>query len=68
MVGLERLYNDKHWASDVILAAGIGTFSGLKIVKYNHEHPNNRVDRVLLSGSIAPGPDGRMAVSFNLSP
>ena len=68
MVALERLYNDKHWASDVVLAAGIGTFSGLKIVKYNHEHPNNRVDRVLLSGSIAPGPDGRMAVSFNLSP
>ena len=68
MVGLERLYNDKHWASDVILAAGIGTFSGLKVVKYNHDHPNNRLDRVLLSGSIAPGPDGRMALSFSLSP
>ena len=68
MVALERLYNDKHWASDVILAAGIGTFSGLKVVKYNHEHPNNRIDRVLLSGSIVPGSDGRMSVSFNLSP
>ena len=68
MVALERLYNDKHWASDVILAAGIGTFSGLKIVKYNHEHPNNRVDRALLSASIGPGPDGRLAVAFNLSP
>ena len=68
MVGLERLYNDKHWASDVILAAGIGTFSGLKVVKYNHENPNNRLDRVLLSSSIAPGPDGRMALSFTLTP
>ena len=68
MVALERLYNDKHWASDVILAAGIGTFSGLKVVKYNHEHPNNRIDRVLLSGSIAPGPDGRVSVFFRLSP
>lgn len=68
MVALERLYNDKHWASDVILAAGIGTFSGLKVVKYNHEHPNNRLDRVLLSGSIVPGTDGRITFALSLQP
>ena len=68
MVALERLYNDKHWASDVMLAAGIGTFSGLKVVKFNHDHPSNRVDRILLSGNLAPGPDGRMSLSFHLSP
>ena len=68
MVALERLYNDKHWASDVVLAAGIGTFSGLKVVKYNHDHPRNRVDRVLMSASILPGPDGRTTIALRVSP
>jgi hypothetical protein len=26
----------------------IGTFAGLKVVKYHHTHPNNRIDRWLL--------------------
>ena len=65
MVALERLYNDKHWASDVVLAAGIGTFSGLKVVKFNHDHPRNRVDRVLLGVSVSPSEGGaRLTWSF----
>ncbi len=68
MVAFERLYNDKHWASDVMLAAGIGIFSGLKVVKFNHDHPDNRVDRVLLSGSIVPAPDGGARFIWTLVP
>ena len=68
MVALERLYNDKHWASDVILAAGIGTFSGLKVVKFNHDHPGNRIDRVLLAGSIMPGPNGGVVLAWTIVP
>ena len=68
MVALERLYNDKHWASDVILAAGIGTFSGLKVVKFNHDHPGNRVDRALLVGSIIPGPNGGVVLAWTIVP
>jgi len=30
MVGLSRMYHNKHWASDVVLGAAIGTFSGRK--------------------------------------
>ena len=60
MIGLSRLYNDKHWASDVVMGAGIGTFSGIKIVRYNHTHPGNRVDRWLLSPRVRPAGDGRM--------
>ena len=67
MVALERLYNDKHWASDVVLGAAIGTFSGLKVVKFNHEHPRNRVDRIFLSASVIPSPNGAM-LAWSLTP
>ncbi|MDQ6634166.1 MAG: phosphatase PAP2 family protein, partial [Gemmatimonadota bacterium] len=53
LVGLSRMYHNKHWASDVVLGAGIGTFSGIKVVRYSHAHPANFIDRVLLKTSIA---------------
>jgi membrane-associated phospholipid phosphatase len=57
LVGLSRMYHNRHWASDVALGAGIGTFSGLKVVKYSHSHPDNLFDRIILRTSAAP--DGR---------
>ena len=57
LVGLSRMYHDQHWASDVVLGAAVGTFSGLKVVKYTHAHPKNFLDRAILKASIAP--DGR---------
>jgi membrane-associated phospholipid phosphatase len=57
LVGLSRMYHNRHWASDVALGAGIGTFSGLKVVKYTHAHPDNVLDRIMLHTSAAP--DGR---------
>ncbi len=54
LVGLSRMYNNKHWASDVALGAGIGTFSGIKVVRYNHGHPHNFIDRVLLDFAVMP--------------
>lgn len=33
MVALSRLYNNKHWASDVFLSTAIGLFSGTKLVQ-----------------------------------
>ena len=66
MVGLARMYHNKHWASDVALGAAIGTFSGLKIVRYSHNHPGNPVDRRLLSAMVQPNGDGGELVGLSL--
>jgi membrane-associated phospholipid phosphatase len=66
LVGLSRMYHDKHWASDVVLGAAVGTFSGLKIVRYSHTHPRNRLDRAILGLEVVPLPDASagLALSF----
>lgn len=66
MVGLSRMYHNKHWASDVILGAGIGTFSGLKVVKYQHSHPGNRLDRWLLQTSVLPNGFGGAMLAWSV--
>ena len=60
-VGLARMYDDKHWASDVVLGAGIGTISGLAVVRWNHTRPDNRINRwlgVAASPSLVPTAHG----------
>lgn len=60
LVGLSRIYHDRHWASDVALGAGIGTITGLTVVRWQHANPSNRIDRRLLPAASlaapAPGP------------
>lgn len=56
LVGMSRMYNNMHWASDVLGGAAIGTLLGLKVVKYHHSHPGNRIDRALLKGQLLPPP------------
>jgi membrane-associated phospholipid phosphatase len=53
LVGLSRMYHDKHWASDVVLGAAIGTFTGIKVIRYTHDHPKNRLDRAILKDRVA---------------
>src|SRR6185437_8350153 len=65
-VGLSRMYNNRHWASDVIMGAAIGTFAGTKVVRYSLTHPRNRIDRWLLHGSV-PTSDLRH-ITLSLSP
>ena len=68
LVGLSRMYHDKHWASDVVLGAAIGTFTGIKVIRYTHEHPNNRWDRAVLknktTGTPIPVATFRIPLSF----
>lgn len=69
LVGLSRMYHDKHWASDVALGAAVGTFSGLKVVRYSHAHPGNRIDRIMLGLEATPmieNGHAALALSFQM--
>jgi membrane-associated phospholipid phosphatase len=68
LVGASRMYNNQHWASDVIVGAGIGTLAGLKVVRYHHSHPGNRLDKWLLAGSLVPTGDGGRSLRWSLMP
>jgi len=67
-VGLSRMYHNKHWGSDVVLGAAIGTFSGRKVVQYAHGHPHNFVDRVILRTSVLPDGQGGVRVAYSVNP
>ena len=68
LTGVSRMYNNRHWMSDVLAGAGVGTFAGLKVVRYQHSHPGNRLDRWLLKGSLSPAPGGGQALHFSIVP
>jgi membrane-associated phospholipid phosphatase len=68
LTGVSRMYNNRHWASDVIVGAGIGTFAGLKVVRFNNSHSGNKLDTWLLSGSLIPTSDGGHALRWSLMP
>jgi len=65
-VGLSRMYNNRHWASDVITGAMIGTFAGTKVVRYHRTHPGNRLDRWLLKAQVTIQPSN--GTSFSILP
>lgn len=62
LVGVSRMYHNRHWASDVVAGAAIGTFSGLKVVRYHYRNPDNTVDRWLLPSALVPTESGLMLV------
>lgn len=65
LVALSRMYNNKHWASDVVLGAAVGTFSGIKVVRYTHGHTDNRIDRALLGLRVIPLSGGQVGLGWS---
>lgn len=69
LVGISRMYNNAHWASDVATGALVGTFAGIKTVRYNYRHPGNRVERWLVKLQVVPGQGHAPTfIGFSLSP
>ena len=69
LAGISRMYNNKHWASDVAVGAAIGTFAGLKVIRYHHHsNPDNWIDRTFLSISMPVDERGAGGMSFSLLP
>lgn len=74
LVGASRVYNDKHWLSDVMLGAGVGTLSGMAVVRRQHATSNNWIDRVFLpsgnaptmSATVSAAPAGRAGLTFSV--
>lgn len=64
--GFGRMYNDRHWASDIVSGAAIGTFAGIKVVRYSHGHPSNFIDRFFLGSSVGVGPSGEAEIGFSM--
>lgn len=68
MAGVSRMYNNRHWATDVLAGAAIGTFAGLKVVRWHHAHPDNAVDRFFLAATVTRDGSGAARVRFSLVP
>ena len=66
-VGLARMYDSKHWASDVALGATIGTLSGIQVMRFNDARPHNTLARWLARTSLAPTGDQRIAVGLSFT-
>ena len=67
-VGWSRMFDNKHWASDVITGAAIGTFTGLKVVTWHHMNPGNPIDRFFLGPSVGTTADGAPLLKLNFRP
>ena len=64
MVALSRMYHNRHWASDVVLGAAVGTFGGQKVVQYSHDH-KTALDRAVLHMSVLPDGAGNIIVAWS---
>ena len=62
LVGVGRVFHDKHWASDIVMGAAVGTLTARTVVRWQHAHPRNTIDRLLGAGttsvSAVPAPGG----------
>ncbi|MDF1501551.1 phosphatase PAP2 family protein [Roseisolibacter sp. H3M3-2] len=56
--GWSRMYDDRHWATDVLAGAAVGTVSGIAVTRWHRARPDGRLDRAMLGVGVelAGGP------------
>ncbi len=64
LAALSRVYDDKHWASDVVLGAGIGILSARVLQRAHHADGWRGIDRWLIPRAIGAGPDGSVRLEW----
>jgi membrane-associated phospholipid phosphatase len=67
LVGAARMYDAKHWASDVLVGAGVGTLAGRVVVAYARRNPRGRLERLAGAVAVAPAPDGATALALHVT-
>lgn len=48
LTGVARMHSDNHWASDVVMGAGIGVVSGAVVARFHADRPGHWLDRTFL--------------------
>lgn len=59
---VSRLYLRRHWTSDLVLGSFVGVLTGLKIERYHHTHPGNKIDKIFLGVRAAPDGGARLVL------
>jgi membrane-associated phospholipid phosphatase len=66
LVGLARIYDARHWTSDVVLGAAIGTLIGMKVTQIAHRDDESHLRAGFLrSMSVSPS-DGGVRIGWTL--
>lgn len=65
--GLARMYEDKHWASDVFMGAALGAVSGWATVRYHHNRPDNTLDRFFLGRATPVVAERQVGMTWSFS-
>lgn len=58
LVAWQRMYDDRHWLSDVTVGAGIGTVTALAIGRWHRTRRDDPIDRLFLRPVVMPLRDG----------
>ena len=65
LVGLSRMYNDAHWASDVVAGAAVGTFTARLLVREAYAHPGNIFDAAAVHAVMTVDQRGRALLGWS---